>query len=255
MKVIPIKTPKITADTGNLLSVLGKYLPTLKERSVLAITSKIVSICEGSTVRAGKIAKEELVRQEAQYYIPPEESKYNITLTIKNNFLIPTAGIDESNGNGYYILWPKNSQRSANRIRKYLSQRFKLKKVGVIITDSKTTPLRWGTTGVGIAASGFAPLKNYIGKPDLFRKKLRVTKANILDGLASAAVAVMGEGDEQTPLAVISDVPFITFQQRNPTQKELRDLKIDISEDLYAPLLTRAPWHKGHKAKGDQKRR
>lgn len=228
-------------------TVFGKYLPKFKERSILAVTSKIVSICEGSVVKIGTVEKRKLIEREADYFIPPEESKYHITLTIKNNLLIPTAGIDESNGNGYYILWPRNPQRSADAIWRYLKKRFRLKKVGVIITDSKTTPLRWGTTGAAIAYSGFAPLKNYIGTPDLFGKKLRVTKANILDGLASAAVAAMGEGREQTPLAVIEDVPFAAFQQRNPTQKELKGLKIDIGEDLYAPLLLRAPWRKGHK--------
>lgn len=245
MKVTPIKTPKITVDTGNLIRFLDKCIRSLKERSVLAVTSKIVSICEGSTVRVDKITKEELVRQEAQQYIPPEESKYRITLTIKNGILIPTAGVDESNGNGYYILWPRRPEKTANAIRRHIKKRFNLKEVGVIITDSKTTPLRWGTTGVSIAYSGFIPLNSYIGKPDIFGKKLKVTKASVMDGLAAAAVAVMGEGREQTPLAVIGDVPFVTFQQRNPTRKELRGLKIDISEDLYAPLLLRAPWHKG----------
>ena len=47
-----------------------------------------------------------------------------------------------------------------------------LKKVGVIITDSKTTPLRWGTSGVAISYSGFSPLKNYIGSPDIFGKEM-----------------------------------------------------------------------------------
>lgn len=37
-----------------------------------------------------------------------------------------------------------------------------------------------------------------------------MTKANIRDGMA-AAVLVMGEADEQTPLAVIEHVPFVAF--------------------------------------------
>lgn len=255
MKIAPIKTPKITAGAGSLISVLERCLPALKERSILAVTSKIVSICEGSVIRVGTAEKRELIEREADYFIPPEESKYNITLTIKNNLLIPTAGIDESNGKGYYILWPRRPEKTANAIRRHIKKRFNLKEVGVIITDSKTTPLRWGTTGVGIAYSGFMPLKSYIGEPDIFGKRLKVTKASVIDGLAAAAVLVMGEGREQTPLAVIGDVPFVTFQQRNPTQKELRNLKIDISEDLYAPLLLRAPWRKGLKNAKRSKRR
>lgn len=255
MKITPIKTGKITAGGEDLFSILDKYLISLGERSVLAVTSKVVSICEGSFIQIGKVKKEGLIEREADYFIPPEESKYNITLTIKNNLLIPTAGIDESNGNGYYILWPRRPERTANAIRRHVKKRFNLKEVGVIITDSKTTPLRWGTTGLGIAYSGFIPLNSYIGKPDIFGKKLKVTKASVIDGLAAAAVAVMGEGREQTPLAVIEDVPFVTFQQRNPNRKELKGLKIDISEDLYAPLLLRAPWRKGHGTPRSQKYR
>jgi F420-0:gamma-glutamyl ligase len=39
-----------------------------------------------------------------------------------------------------------------------------------------------------------------------------MTKVNVADALAAAAVLVMGEGSEQTPLVVIGDVPFVTFQ-------------------------------------------
>lgn len=245
MNVKSIKTEKITPKKLSLTEVLDKYLTNLKEKSILVITSKIVAICEGRVVKIGEVEKDDLIKQEAEFYLPREESKYNFFLSIKNNILLPSAGIDESNGNGYYILWPKNPQQTANEVRDYLIKRFKLKKVGVLITDSKTTPLRWGTTGVGVAHSGFEALNNYIGKPDIFGHNLQVTKANVMDALAASAVLVMGEGKEQTPLAEISDIPFVNFQDRNPTKKELQDLKIDIEDDLYAPILTKADWIRG----------
>lgn len=245
MNVKSIKTEKIVPKKLSLTEVLDKYLTNLKEKSILVITSKIVAICEGRVVKIGEVEKDDLIKQEAEFYLPREESKYNFFLSIKNNILLPSAGIDESNGNGYYILWPKNPQQTANEVRDYLIKRFKLKKVGVLITDSKTTPLRWGTTGVGVAHSGFEALNNYIGKPDIFGHNLQVTKANVMDALAASAVLVMGEGKEQTPLAEISDIPFVNFQDRNPTKKELQDLKIDIEDDLYAPILTKADWIRG----------
>lgn len=195
-------------------------------------------------VKIGKIDKYQLIKKEADYYLPKEESKYGYVLTIKDNFLIPTAGIDESNGNGYYILHPANSQKTANKIRRYLMKRFRLKNVGVIITDSKTTPLRWGTTGVCLAYSGFYGLNDYIGQPDLFGRKLKATKINVADGLAAAAVLLMGESNEQTPLAVIADISFIQFNPKNPTKKELTDFKISIKDDLFAPLVTSVKWIK-----------
>ena len=36
--------------------------------------------------------------------------------TIKNNLLIPSAGIDESNANHNYILWPKDPAGIAKKI-------------------------------------------------------------------------------------------------------------------------------------------
>ena len=229
-----------------MTQILDKYLPPLKEKSVLVITSKIVAICEGSVVKAeAGVNKKELIKSQSDYYIPADFNKYEMTITITNNLLIPTAGIDESNAAGYYVLWPKDAQKAANEVRKYLIKRFGLKKVGVLITDSKTTPLRWGTTGVGIAHSGFLALRNYIGKPDIFGRHLKVTKANVMDGLAAAAGVVIGEGKEQTPLAVIEDVDFVDFQIKDPSKEELDGLYISIEEDIYGTILESVPWKKG----------
>jgi F420-0:gamma-glutamyl ligase len=65
------------------------------------------------------------------------------------------------------------------------------------------------------------------------------------DALAAAAVLVMGEAAEQTPLALIDDVPFVEFQDREPSLEELRKARIEIDDDLYEPLLTSVHWHKG----------
>jgi putative folate metabolism gamma-glutamate ligase len=243
MHVIPIKIAKVRPFT-KLLALLDRSLAELREGSIVAITSKLVSITQGRMVKMGEAKKQELIEREADYFLPGK-TRYHLTLTIKDGLLIPAAGIDESNGGGYYILWPDDPQGVANQVRAHLARRWKLKAVGVMITDSKTTPLRRGTTGVAIAHSGFAALRSYIGKPDLFGRKLKVTKANILDGLAAAAVLVMGEGSERIPLAVIEDVAFVDFQRRNPFRRELADLRIPLEDDLYAPLLKATPWRRG----------
>jgi putative folate metabolism gamma-glutamate ligase len=209
---------------------------------VLAVTSKVVALCQGRVVRVGAADKQHLIETEADYFLPPDQNRYQVTLTIKDNILIPSAGIDESNSDHHYVLWPHDPQGTADAIRAYLCRRFDIRYAGVIITDSKTTPLRWGVTGVAVAHSGFLALNDYIGRSDLFGRTLRMTKVNVADALAAAAVLVMGEGDEQTPLAVISDVPFVQFQDRNPTEPELQDLRIAIEDDLYAPLLKGVQW-------------
>ncbi len=245
MKLTSIKTHKITVEDKNIFQILDTYIPSLEEGSVVAITSKIVSICEGSVVKIGKIDKKELVKKQSDFYLSEEESKYGFVLTVKDSSLSASAGIDESNGNGYFVLWPKDPQKSANGIRDYLRKKFSLKQIGVVITDSKTTPLRWGVTGFTIAHSGFAALNDYIGKPDIFGRVLHATKVNIMDGLGASAVLVMGEGNEQTPICIIEDIPNIEFKDHNPTPDELESLKIDLEDDLYAPILKNTSWEKG----------
>lgn len=248
MHVTAIKTHKVTAKDTDILKFLDKHLISFSEKSVLAVTSKIVSIMEGSVVKVDEADKDALVEEESEYYLPASENIYNFALTIRNNSLVPTAGIDESNGNGYYILWPRDPQETANQIREYLCRRFGVRQAGVIITDSKTTPLRWGVTGTAVSHSGFQALRDLIGKPDIFGRDLHVTKVNIMDGLAASAVLVMGESDEQTPLGVVTDVPFVEFQDRNPTREEIASLHISMEEDLYASLLKNVQWRKGKRA-------
>lgn len=248
MKVTPLKTDKILAGQHTLTDILDAAFTILTEKSIVVITSKIVAICQGRLVKIENADKAELVAQEAQFYLPPTQSKYGITLTISDNLLIPTAGIDESNSSGHYILWPENPQQVVNEVRAHLRKRFSISCLGVIITDSTTSPLRWGTRGISLAYSGLAPLNDYIGKPDIFGSPLKVTKANVQDGLAAAAVLVMGEGAEQTPLALIEDVPFVEFRDADPTEEELKELHIHPADDLYGPLLNSVAWEKGHKS-------
>lgn len=243
MRIRPTKTGRIVG-AQKIEAFLDKYVKKIEENSVLAITSKIVSICEGNVVDSVGVDKEKYVYREADLFLRGK-NKFGAILTIKNNILIPTAGIDESNGDGKLVLWPKDPQKSANTIRKYLRQKFKVKNFGVLITDSKTTPLRWGTTGIAIAYSGFEALNNYIGDNDIFGRKMIATKANIADGLAASTVLVMGEGNEQTPIALIIEIPFVKFKNNNPTSKELSELSIDLKDDLYSKILTSVKWHKG----------
>lgn len=248
MHVTAFKTEKITKDTNDITKILDKYLAEVSEGSVVAVTSKIVSICEGRVVPVKGTDKDALIEEESQYYLAREENPYQVSLTITNDILAATAGIDESNAQDTYVLWPTEPVESANRIRRYLQKRFGIKNVGVIITDSKTSPLRWGVTALAIGYSGFEALKSYIDTPDLFGRPFKFEKLNIADSLATSASVVMGEGSEQTPIAVITDIPFVTFIQDDFSEEELSSLKISMKEDIFAPLLTSVSWKKGKKA-------
>ncbi|MBI5620756.1 coenzyme F420-0:L-glutamate ligase [Candidatus Gottesmanbacteria bacterium] len=246
MNIIAIKTKPIVPG-DDLLTILDHDILKLHDGDVLAVTSKIVSICQGAVAsNDGSIDKLDLIKKEADAYLDiPLSQTYGVTITIKNSMLVANTGIDESNGNGYFILWPRNPFASAAAIWTHLRQKFTIHHLGVIITDSHMVPLQWGTRGRAIAWCGFEPLKNYIGTPDIFGKNLHATKASVIDGLAAAAVSIMGEGNEQTPLAIIQDMPPISFLDRPPTKKEIDALTIAPKDDIYAPLLTSVEWKKG----------
>lgn len=229
---------------ASLLPLLNDCLPKLTEHSIVAITSKVVSLCEGRIIhKSPEVNKKNLIQAEAEAYLEDEgENPYNIALTIKNGLLIPSAGIDESNGENIYILYPANIQDSAVKIWDFLRERDHLQNMGVLITDSHTTPLRRGVTGIGLGWCGFKALKNYVGTPDCFGNPLRVTQVNNLDALAAAAVYAMGEGNEQTPFAVIRNLPAIEFQSRPPSEEEINAITIPLEEDLYAPFLKKGKW-------------
>ncbi|MGH7156832.1 MAG: coenzyme F420-0:L-glutamate ligase [Candidatus Saccharimonadales bacterium] len=248
MIVRTVKTDKVLAGQKNIFEVLDEFLPELSERSVIVVTSKIVALCENRVVPIGAKDKEELVKEQSDYFLPATLSKYGHHFTIANNTLAAVAGIDESNGDGNYVLWPKDSQKSANQIREYLKNRLNLKDLGVIISDSTCMPMRWGAIGQPLAYSGFEATKNYIGQPDLFGKPFKVSRSGIALGLAAAAVVAMGEGIEQTPIAVISDVDFVNFQDRDPTEEELKNFYIaDYKDDLFGPFLESVKWQKGQR--------
>ena len=234
MKICAIKTKKVVPGKDkSIFDILERYLPRLKEKTVVAVTSKVVAICEGRIIPFDEKKKDSIIKSEADWYLPRTSHKYNVMLTIKGSAMSFSSGVDESNAKGYFVLWPKDPQKSANAIRQYLVKKYKTKNIGVVITDTASVPLRWGQRGVFVLAhSGFAALNSYVGKPDIFGRLLKMTSAAIADALGTAAVLAMGEGAEQTPLAVIEDIPFVKFQQRNPTKKELEKLKMSPEDDL-----------------------
>lgn len=247
MIIRTIKTEKLTGRNKGLFDFVDKYIKKLDEKSVVVLTSKIISILEGRVMKKEGIPKADLIAAESDQYLVYENEYWHkdFVLSIKNNLLIPNGGIDESNAFDNYILWPKDPYGTAKKLWKYWKDKFKLKNLGVIITDSKTTPMRWGTTGVSIGYCGFSGLNSYIGKNDIFGKKMEITKANIADGLAAAGVVAMGEGKEQTPIAIITGFENIKFKKTATSKSEIKNFSIAMNEDIYSPLLMGVKWIKG----------
>lgn len=240
MTISPIRTPIFHQGDKLVEFVINNVERSLlQEQSILAITTKIVSLSEKRTIPQGSIDKKSLIRREADYYLG--EIGHGVNLTIKNGLLLPAAGIDESNSeNGDYILYPQDPYASAEKLRASLQQYLGLKEFGVIMTDSRTGPLRLGIVGVSVAFAGFHPVRNMIGQSDIFGRPLKMTKINLADSLAAAAVLMMGEADERYPLALIHNAPvkFTDTPQRS-------DLEVPPQEDMYLSLYEHLMQDKG----------
>ena len=253
MIIQPLRTNILTPPRDDLRRAIASSLKSLPEKSILVITSKIVSIGEGRCIPKDRYPnKDVLTRREADRYLPRKFIPGAWVMhTIKNNLFIPSAGIDESNADGYYILWPRNARRSAKELWQWLRKKYHVKDLGVIISDSHTIALRRGVLGISLAHYGFVPLRDYRDTPDLFGRLLKMSQTNIADGLTAAAVVVMGEGSEQTPLCLIKDIPWVKFVASPPkTRRPFSSFEIKTKEDLYFPLLSRAPWRKGGGGRG-----
>lgn len=238
MLITTIKTHKIKPKES-IFTILDAYITNLTENNIIAIASKIISICENQLLpKNNKIKnKTTIVYQEADYCFSTPLEQQNFCLTLKNHRLIPNAGIDESNCKNFYILLPHNPQLTAKKIWEYLRQKHHIKNLGVIITDSNITPLRSGVTGIALGWCGFKPIYSYIGQKDIFGQSLKVTKINLLDSLATAATLNMGEGKEQTPIVIIKNPPKINFQHQAPTKKEEQLIHISPKKDLFSTAI------------------
>mgnify|MGYP001619376017 CR=1 FL=1 len=232
MIITPIKT-RIFIEGEDLVNFITKHIKRLPEQTVLVVTSKIVALAEKRTVIIENIqTKVELIKKESDYAVPTKL----VWLTIKDGMVMATAGIDESNANGKLILLPKNSFKSAYKLRMVLKQHYKIKNLGILITDSRTIPLRSGVTGVAVGYAGFKGIKDYVGAEDIYGRKFKFERVNVADSLATAAVLTMGEGNEQKPLAVMTEtgIKFCDKIKRN-------ELRIDIQDDMYRPLFEKLP--------------
>ena len=118
MKITAIKTAKILPKATTLPKILDAYLKRFPEQSVLVITSKIVSLCEGR-IESLKQDKEKLLERESDYFLPKKYRVYGASGTITHFAFIGASGIDESNASGHYVLLPKNSQKTAGAIYRY----------------------------------------------------------------------------------------------------------------------------------------
>jgi coenzyme F420-0:L-glutamate ligase len=242
LEILPVKVDRKTGRFDLFESLLQTGFE-YRNNDIIVVSSKFVSMSEGSVVdmtkikvskKAKAVAKKchmeqslaELVLRESDYII---RGVPGFLLAIRDGMIAPNAGIDKSNvPKGFAILYPRDPFASAEDLKDAFLANLRIR-VGVVIADSRLMPTRIGTTGVAIACSGFDPVEDLRGKKDLFGNVLRVTLRAVADGLATMGVAAMGESDESTPVAIVRGAKV------NWISKKLawRDMAVTPEQDIY----------------------
>lgn len=225
IEIIPVRSHKIIEESDSLLEVFFEALKQsevdLKDGDILVVTSKVVSVTEGRSIPFSKIQPgDEAKALSKEAKLPPEfiqivldNSKSHTglvpgALTTLNKYgLLANAGADLSNaGPDKVIVFPKDPKESAKMLHDAIKESGI--NVGIILADSRMTPLRSGTIGLALATYGFNPIVDERGKMDLYGRPMKVTTRAVADQLASAAELVMGETDERIPFVVIRGYSF-----------------------------------------------
>jgi F420-0:gamma-glutamyl ligase len=211
------------------------------EGRVIALTSKLVSLSERAWVPTARTTKQALVERESTAIVA--ETRYGSPITVTRGMLMPAAGIDESNSpDGHYLTLPLDPFQSARTLWSGLRLALGVKKLGVILTDSHSSPLRRGVTGVALSHFGFAAVHSLVGNPDLYGRELKMSQVNVADALAAAAVLAMGESTECQPIAVLSAqglhyTDALTYIDTQTESSARDEIQIAPNADLYSELF------------------
>ena len=241
---IKIKTKRKIFDLFDTI-VSSKF--KFKDNDILVLSSKFVSMSEGSVLDLQKIKPSNKAKEIAKnYQMDPtlveaviRESDIifgglpGFLLTIRKGILAPNAGIDKSNiPSNNIICLPNDPFLSAETLRLEFLAGLGIQ-VGIVISDSRLMPTRIGTTGVAIGCAGIEPVEDQRGNKDLFGNILKYTLKATADSLATMGTFVMGESNESIPLVVIRGIN-IAFTERRLSWE---DLAIDYETDIYFPSI------------------
>jgi len=247
MEILPFQIEIVRPPKDDLLSKIQSSALTLEEGNVVALSSKVVSIWQGRCVLKSEANKDELTRREAEMYLERDQAPGGAVMhTITNGTLIPSAGIDPFGE--YFVLWPEKPQETAQELLNWFKKTYERKNLYLVITDSRSLPLRQGVTGFAVAWAGFEPLHDGRNRKDLLGNDSGGSQINLPDSIAAAATLAMGEANEQTPLARLRSVPYLNEQNvLNLGYAHKEPFQISMEQDLFAPFLKNQEWKKGER--------
>ncbi len=191
----------------DLVAIVARAAPWLRDGDTLVVTSKIVSKAEGRLVEtpaddpdAAERARQAAIDAESVREVA-RRGPTRIVQT-RHGLVLASAGIDASNVEpGWLVLLPVDPDASARRLRAGLRAELGID-VAVVITDTMGRPWRLGLVDVAIGAAGLAPLRDHRGEKDPYGNELRLTQHAIVDELAAAGELVKGKLNG-IPIAVV----------------------------------------------------
>ncbi|MCX7881381.1 MAG: coenzyme F420-0:L-glutamate ligase [Patescibacteria group bacterium] len=213
MRVTSIETPHFGFN-DNLYDFISKNISSLKENSVVFISSKIVAISQRryffykrDFYQERERLKKNLIKKEAEKIYKKISSNKEYFITKKNAALILNAGIDPYN-NECFIIYPKRPFLVAKNIYFYLKKKFKINRLGVVIVDSKTEPFRRGKRGFSLGFYGISPYLKETANLNF--------SYNVVDSLAALVDCFMSIPKKRIPLVLIEKIDkLVEFKEKN----------------------------------------
>jgi coenzyme F420-0:L-glutamate ligase/coenzyme F420-1:gamma-L-glutamate ligase len=206
VQILPVAGLGEFRPGDDLAAAVASAAPWLRDGDVVAVTSKVVSKCEGRIVAAPADAeardtlRRKLVDREAVRVL----ARKGRTLITENRLGLvqAAAGVDGSNvGADELALLPVDPDASAVALRDALVARLGVT-VAVLITDTMGRAWRNGQLDVAIGAAGLPVLHGYSGALDRHGNELVVTEIAVADEVAAAADLVKGKLTD-IPVAVV----------------------------------------------------
>ncbi|MGH8209410.1 MAG: coenzyme F420-0:L-glutamate ligase [Steroidobacteraceae bacterium] len=184
---------KIVSKAEGRLVVLDDVTPSPRALELAAATGKPAALVEVVLRESSEVLR---VRQNV------------LIVRHRLGYVVANAGVDQSNvlsgdGREACLLLPLDPEASARAIRAGLAP-YVDALPAVIVSDSFGRSWRRGVINVALGSAGLPALIDRRGHTDRHGRVLRVTEVALADALAAAAGVVMGEGNEGTPVVLIT---------------------------------------------------
>ncbi len=221
IEIIPIPGIPIVNAGDDIAELIMRSLEAMPMKlitdDIIVIAHTLVSKAEGRVADASNlsISKEAQEIADENGFDPAQvetalqesilvmRSKHALITQIENGHICNFSGVDRSNApDGKFVLLPKDSDHSAQNIRKALSDSTGAQ-LAVIISDTEGRPWRKGAINIAVGCSGINAFKHNEGKKDLYGRTLHHSLVCQIDQVASAAEMIMGQANEGLPVVIV----------------------------------------------------